>query len=673
MKHSGHSSKQRERAFHAGNAADPDFVRNRELDGDASADTKARPDKAARKRYVRQYRAWLWPYRWSLLAIFVLALLTALLDMVWPLAIRQIMDRVLVEESMTRPQRVELLVRLGGLIIGVLVLKQVFETYRAWRTASLDARVTIRLRRRLFDRFLMLPLAKLSDMKSGGIVSRLSSDVDAINGLVQMALISPAVAGVRLVLTMGVLIFLSWRLATGAFIILPTLAVVSFIWLRRVRPVYRSAQQDRQEVDGRVAETFGGIRIVRAFRREPREGRDYALGRHTILRKNLWAVRMELALETVWGLLIPGSVLIIVWYGGYLVIDGQAKIGDLFAFQIFAALLVQPVWAIVSSVSQTNKSMAALARVFEILELPTDKPDARDARDAPGRVDEMRFENVSFAYGGSGFRVQGSANPDAADDRASSSSLNPEPRTLNPPPVIRDFTLTVPGGSVVALVGPSGAGKTTLTDLVARFHDPTGGAISLNGVDLRELKLRSYRSLLAVVHQDTFLFDGTVAENIAYGRRGVRDAEIADAARRANAHAFIDQLPERYDTLIGERGFKLSGGQKQRISIARAILADPQILILDEATSNLDTESEQLIQQSLAELLKHRTTFVIAHRLSTIAHADLIVVMDAGRIVETGGHEELMSRGGMYYDMVERQRRSMSGEAEFAATPDAAD
>jgi ATP-binding cassette subfamily B protein/subfamily B ATP-binding cassette protein MsbA len=272
--------------------------------------------------------------------------------------------------------------------------------------------------------------------------------------------------------------------------------------------------------------------------------------------------------------------------------------------------------------------VAALERVFEIFEMPVDKPDAPDAAAAPRRVEEIRFENVSFEY---------------------------RPGTL----VIRDFSLTVPGGSVVALVGASGAGKTTLTDLVARFYDPTSGTISLNGVDLRRLRLRTYRSLLAVVQQDTFLFDGTVGENIRYGRRGVTAAELVDAARRANALNFIEELPEGFDTLIGERGFKLSGGQKQRISIARAILADPQILILDEATSNLDTESEQLIQASLQELLKHRTTFVIAHRLSTITHADVIVVMESGRIVEVGAHEELMARGGVYFEMVERQRRSM--------------
>lgn len=617
------SSKQRQHEFlklRAEGKTEPDKSRNGESEKPV--------DRAKRKEYLRQYRRWLWPYRYQLAAVLVLALITTALDMVWPLAIKRIMDGVLIDTSAPRADRIAELLKIGGVIVGVLIIKQALDTLRSWRMSGLDARVTIRLRRRLFRKFLGLPLRELSEMKSGGIVSRLSSDVDSVNGLVQMALISPGVAVIRLTLTLGVLIWMSWRLAVGSLIMLPPLAIISFLWLRKVRPVYRSAHKDRSDVDARVNETFGGIRVVRSFRREPREEKTYALGRHTILRKVLWAIRMELALETVWGLLIPGTVLLIVWYGGYLVIDGKAKIGDLFAFQIFAALLLQPVWAIVSSVSQTNKSMAALERVFEVMEMPLDKPDAPSAVDAPPVVREIRFEAVNFEY------REGT-------------------------PVIRDFSLTVPGGSVVALVGPSGAGKTTLTDLVARFYDPVSGSIQLNGIDLRQMKLRSYRSLLAVVQQETFLFDGTVRENIAYGRRGISEDQIRDAARRANALTFIEQLPEKFDTLIGERGFKLSGGQKQRLSIARAILADPKILILDEATSNLDTESEQLIQASLADLLRHRTTFVIAHRLSTITHADIIVVMDQGRIVETGAHEELLARGGMYYEMVERQRRSM--------------
>jgi ATP-binding cassette subfamily B protein/subfamily B ATP-binding cassette protein MsbA len=275
-----------------------------------------------------------------------------------------------------------------------------------------------------------------------------------------------------------------------------------------------------------------------------------------------------------------------------------------------------------------------MERVFEVLAMSADKPDVPDAIDAPPAVREIQFEEVQFEY-------------------------------RSDVPVIRDFNLSVPGGATVALVGPSGAGKTTITDLVARFYDPTRGVIRLNGIDLRKIKLHSYRQMIAVVMQEVFLFDGTVRENIAYGLRGATDEQILDAARRANAHEFIDRLPEAYDTLIGERGFKLSGGQRQRLSIARAILANPKILILDEATSNLDTESEQLIQQSLAELFEGRTTFVIAHRLSTITHADLIVVIDGGKIIETGRHDQLMNNRGLYFEMVERQRRSMGVNGEL--------
>jgi ATP-binding cassette subfamily B protein/subfamily B ATP-binding cassette protein MsbA len=346
-----------------------------------------------------------------------------------------------------------------------------------------------------------------------------------------------------------------------------------------------------------------------------------------VLRKELFAHRRELVLWTSWGLLISGVSVVIVWYGGHLNAVGRASIGDIMAFQWYTFLLLNPVWNIVNSFSELQRSLAAMERVFEVLAMADDKPDRPGATAAPPVVDEIRFEDVDFEY---------------REGR----------------PVVRDFNVVVPGGSVVALVGRSGAGKTTVTDLVARFHDPTRGRILVNGADIRDYRLRTYRELLAIVQQDVFLFDGSVRDNIAYGRHDATAAEVEDAARRANAHEFIVKLPDGYDTFVGERGVKLSGGQQQRLAIARAILASPQILILDEATSNLDTESEQLIQAAMATLLAGRTTFVIAHRLSTVRRADLILLMDDGRVIERGTHEQLMATRGAYYGMVLRQMES---------------
>lgn len=475
------------------------------------------------------------------------------------------------------------------------------------------------------ESLIRLPLSELGEMKGGGIVSRLSGDVDAVSGLIQQALIGPAVAAVRVLLTAIIFVMLSWRLAASSLILLPPLIPLTYIWLGRVRPLYRSANADRGETDGRTLETFGGIRVVRAFRREKREQKTFAAAHHAILRKLLRAARLELFLEAGWGLLVPAASLLIVWYGGWLVLHGRASVGDLFAFQIYAALLVVPIFQIVLAFSQTQKALAALERVFDAMEMPADKPDRPQAVAAPRTVEEICFDRVSFCH---------------------------QPGV----PVLRDINLVIPGGSTVAVAGPSGAGKTTLADLLARFQDPTQGRISINGIDLRDMALRSFRNLVAIVPQDVFLFDGTIRQNIAYGRRGAGEEQIIEAARQANAHEFITQMPQGYDTMVGERGFKLSGGQKQRLSIARAILAEAQILILDEATSNLDSESEQLIQESLSTVLHAQTTLVIAHRLSTVAQADQIVVLNQGCIVESGTHESLLAAGGMYSEMVGRQQ-----------------
>lgn len=586
-----------------------------------------------RRQYLREYGRWLWPHRATVAAVFLLALLTGGLEMVQPLFMRFIVDRVLLKNGLDTAARLALLQYAGAVFLGVIILSNLINAFKDYRQRLLNAHVMLSLRRSLFERLLHLPLPKLWDMKTGGILSRLTGDVDTTTGLLQMAIVSPAVSLLRLLLAVGVLLSLNWRLALTALAIIPGVMLVSFTVARRVRPIYRSMRKDSEQIDGRVGETFSGIRVVRAFRGERRELLDYLRGRHTVLRKELFAHRRELVLWTSWGLLLGVVNVVIVWYGGYLNIAHRASIGDIMAFQWYTFLLLNPVWQIVNSFSELQRSLAAMERVFEVMAMPGDKPDRPGACDAPPIVHRIEFQNVRFEY-----------RPGR--------------------PVVLDFNLEVPGGSVVALVGRSGAGKTTVTDLVARFHDPTQGRILLNGIDLRDLRLRSYRDLLAIVQQDVFLFDGSVRDNIAYGRHDATDEDVLDAARRANAHEFIQKLPEQYDTYIGERGVKLSGGQCQRLAIARAVLASPQILILDEATSNLDTESEQLIQASMADLLAGRTTFVIAHRLSTVRRADLILLMEEGRIIERGTHDALMQARGSYHSMVLRQMNASHQDGE---------
>ena len=586
-----------------------------------------------RRVYARQYLQWLWPHRYAAAVVFLLALAVAGLEMVQPLFMRAIIDGVLLDSSLDASARLRRLNVIGGLFLLFVISEQTLNVTKNYRQRLLNTHVMLGLRRALFHRLLHLPLPRLWDMKTGGILSRITGDVDTTTGLLQMAIVSPAIAVIRLLIAIGILFSLNWQLALTALAIIPGVMLMSFASARRVRPIYRSLRKDAEEIDGRVGETFSGIRVVRAFGREIRELRDYMHGRHAVLRKELFAHRRELIIWTSWGLLLGGVNVVIVWYGGYLNLQGRASIGDIMAFQWYTFLLLNPVWSIVNSFSELQRSLAAMERVFEVLAFDRDKPDRPGARDAPTVVRELRFEDVEFEY---------------RSDR----------------PVVRDFDVTVPGGSVVALVGRSGAGKTTVTDLVARFHDPTRGRLLLNGEDIRDLRLKTYRDLLALVQQDVFLFDGSVRDNIAYGRHDASEAEVEDAARRANAHEFIERLPEGYDTFVGERGVKLSGGQQQRLAIARALLASPQILILDEATSNLDTESEQLIQASMSTLLAGRTTFVIAHRLSTIRRAHLILLMEDGRIIERGTHEELMGKGGVYAEMVLRQMASHGHEDE---------
>jgi ATP-binding cassette subfamily B protein len=578
---------------------------------------------------LRRYAAWVRPHAVGLVVLFVISAIGIGIDMVWPLASAYLIDQVILNASVPQTRKVELIVKVGAGMVALLALGSGLGWIRTLQIQLINSRLSFELRSRLFRRILRLPLSELSEMTTGGILSRLSTDVDSTMGLLQQALLSPLLAGLRLVVTLAIIFSLNVPIATAVMVVIPPVLLLQAVYARRLRPIWRSLSQDRQDIDGRVSEGLSGVRVVRSFRREKLEELAYTIGHHTVIRKQLLATRVQRAIGTIWELIIPLAQLLILGFGGYLVIHGRSSIGVLVAFQACIFRVIDPISQIAGSISATQRGLAALDRVYEVLDKAKEQPDRPGARPAPARVEEIRFDHVGFEY-----------RPGQA--------------------VLRDISLTVPGGTVLALVGVSGAGKTTLTDLLARFREASTGSILLNGTDVRDFRLKSYRGLIGVVSQEVFLFDGTVADNIAYGGRGATQEQIEDAARRAHAHEFIERMPDGYQTLIGERGVKLSGGQRQRLSIARALLADPPILILDEATSNLDTESERLIQESLRRLVRTRTTFVIAHRLSTIADADTIVVLERGQAAEVGSHTELMARGGLYRAMVERQYHRQS-------------
>ncbi|MFO0083250.1 MAG: ABC transporter ATP-binding protein, partial [Phycisphaerales bacterium] len=400
-----------------------------------------------------------------------------------------------------------------------------------------------------------------------------------------------------------------------------------------------------------------GIRIVRAFGRAAGESARYITNNNVIVRQEMLTWAWSRVLEVIWVILIPLASAAALVYGGTQVLDGRLSIGDVAAFIAYLMLLLGPLEVLVSTAAALQHGLACWDRCLDVFAEPAELGGAIEAAGStaggpaggadlsPAHVrGEITFSNVSFAY------------------PLSTGALGQ--------PVLEGIDLTVRAGSTVALVGASGSGKSTLCNLVARFHDPVQGAILLDGRDLRTIRPQAYRSLLGIVEQDVFLFDGTIRDNIAYARRDATDDFVRAAATSANAHEFIENLEKQYDTIIGERGVRLSGGQKQRIAIARALLADPRILILDEATSSLDTHSERLIQAALTHLMRGRTCFVIAHRLSTIRHADQILVLDKGRIVERGTHEDLVAAQGRYWDMLQSQ---LHASPDFDHAPAAAD
>ncbi len=522
---------------------------------------------------------------------------------------------------------------LVAVVLVVTVLGSVLGLAARWLATRTTKRVQVRMRRRAFEQAARLPLHRIYQLKAGGAASLLREDAGGVGDLVFSMIYTPSRALVQFAGGLIVLAWVDWRLLLGATALVPAVYLSDRLWSRLLRPLHKAVRKQRQEIDAKAAEAFGGMRVVRAFGRQRREAARFVADNHFLARQELDTWVRSRAVEVIWDLLLPAASGALLLYGGLRVLDGRLTPGDLMMFLIYLTMLLEPVSVIASNLNDLQNNLAGFDRVLDLLAEPREmaaRPGSVGVRKArvAGRI---TFEGVSFAYPGS-------------DE-----------------PVLKKINLDVEPGEVIALVGRSGAGKTTLCNLVARFHDPTAGVVRLDGVDLRDIEVESYRRLLGIVEQDVFLFDGTVAENIAYADRRSALNAVERAARVAHAAEFIDVLPDRYDTIIGERGVRLSGGQRQRLAIARAVLADPRIFILDEATSNLDSESERLIQKALATLLLGRTSFVIAHRLSTIRNADRILVLEAGAIVESGNHDDLMGRGGLYRDMVELQRLEVDG------------
>ncbi|HEY0970407.1 MAG TPA: ABC transporter ATP-binding protein [Gemmatimonadales bacterium] len=511
-------------------------------------------------------------------------------------------------------------------ILAAVALKSFFVWMAGQLGAQLQEYVTRDLRDTLYRHLQRLPLGFFTEYKAGQILSRVLTDTAQTKVVITEVITRGLQALATVMVTVYALFAMSWELTLLALVVAPLLIAALQPILRKLRKGHRRLGNQHGEMTAVVQEAVSGVRLVKSFGAESYEERRFVEASGGYARGTARMTRLAVLAQPITETIGTGIAVLILWYGAREVLLGGSMSGaDLITFLILVMRMLQPLKQLSQLPTAAQASLAAAERLFDILDRPTESQLDRGTREVQGLDRSIELEHVSFAYG---------------DDA----------------PVLRDVSLVARKGEVVALVGASGAGKSTLVDLIPRFHDPTSGRILLDGVDIREIRLPSLRSLIGIVSQDTVLFNDTVRANLAYGAQDrFTDAQVEAAARAANAHGFITALPQGYDTPLGERGTRLSGGQRQRLAIARALLLDAPILILDEATSALDTESERLVQEAIDRLLAGRTVFVIAHRLSTIVHADQILVLDRGQVIERGTHDELLARGGAYRRLYELQ------------------
>jgi ABC-type multidrug transport system fused ATPase/permease subunit len=582
-------------------------------------------DPAKKKRVTasaasREARDLVWAHRRRLAIGLGLMLVSRVAGLVLPASSKWLIDEVVVKE------RVELLAPIA-LLAGLATVVQAVTSFALSQILGVAAQRAITdMRKRVQARVMRLPVRYFDSTQTGVLVSRIMSDAEGIRNLVGTGLVQLAGGFLTAALGIGVLFWLNWRLTVITLVVLGIFGGGMAYAFRTLRPLFRERGKINAEVTGRLTEALGGIRVVKSYTAEKREEIVFTKGAHRLFRnvaKSMTGVSASTAGSTV----IVGIIgVLMIWLGGRAIIAREMTLGDLVMYIFFIGLVAAPLVSIASIGTQITEAFAGLDRIREIVDMRTELDE--DAERQPlGRVTgDVRFDSVSFEY-----------NPGQ--------------------PVLRGVSFHAAPGTTTALVGSSGSGKSTLISIVMAFNRPSKGRVLVDGKDLADVSLLDYRQQLASVLQENFLFDGTIAENVGYARPGASLDEIKEACRIAHCDEFITQFPDGYHTVVGERGIKLSGGQRQRVSIARAILANPRVLILDEATSSLDSESEQMIQDGLRRLRSGRTTFVIAHRLSTIRSADQILVLEAGEIVERGTHAELLALNGRYRQLHDKQYR----------------
>ena len=568
----------------------------------------------------RDARALLWAHRYRMLLGLLLLTIGRVAALVLPAS-----SKYLVDEVVGKGHGQMLGLMAAGIVAASLV--QAGASFGLSQVIGVAAqREIIRMRRRLHRHVTRLPVHYFDSTRTGVLISRIMSDPDGLRNLLGNGLIQLVSSLMTAAFALAILLYLNWRLTTITLALLSGFGGLMAFAFTRLRPLFRKRSELNAQLTGRLNESLNGIRVVKAYRAEKREELAFAQPLHRVFRNVAREITLSSAVGASAIFIFSLTSALLFFLGGRAILAGGMTLGDFVMFVFFIGLLIAPVVRLADSATQLSEAFAGLDRIRELLAVPTEEPDGNTRAPLPEVKGDVEFENVSFAY-----------TPGL--------------------PVLKSVSFRARPGSTTALVGPSGAGKSTLIGLVMAFHRPQSGRVLVDGLDLAHLRLDEYRSQLGVVLQDSFLFDGTIAENIAYSRPRASRQEVERAGHIAHCDRIVARLEEGYDTLVGERGVKLSGGERQRVAIARAILADPRILILDEATSSLDSESEALIQDGLRALRRGRTTFVIAHRLSTIRSADEILVLADGEIVERGTHARLLAQAGRYRLLYERQGR----------------